>query len=193
MNCTISQNRTDNGGTITDARGAGIFCSTLSATVINTIIWGNTANGLPNTISGGSVSVSCSDIEGGWTGTGNISSDPQFVMPGYWSNNGTAYIGDDYWVPGDFHLQAISPCIDSGTSSSAPSIDTEGTPRPQGAGYDMGAYEYVAATLINLSSFNANPKAAEMITSLVKPNHSIDNRSIATYTVLKQKTAITLR
>ena len=143
MNCTISQNRTDNGGTITDASGAGIFGSIVSATVINTIIWGNTANGLPDTISSGSVSVSYSDIEGGWTGTGNISSDPQFVMPGYWSNNGTANIGDDYWVPGDFHLKAASPCIDSGTSSGAPSIDIEGTSRPQGAGYDMGAYEYI--------------------------------------------------
>jgi len=149
MNCTISQNRTDNDGSITNASGAGIFCDSASATVINTIIWGNTANGVPNTIhlkSGSSVSVSYSDIEGGWTGTGNIGSDPQFVMQGYWSNNGTAYIGDDYWVPGDFHLQAISPCIDNGTSSGAPSIDIEGTPRHQGAGFDMGAYEYAEPT-----------------------------------------------
>jgi nitrous oxidase accessory protein NosD len=86
MNCTISQNRTDNDGSITDANGAGIFCDAASATVTNTIIWGNTANGVSNTIgikSGGLVSVSYSDIEGGWTGTGNINSDPQFVMPGY--------------------------------------------------------------------------------------------------------------
>ncbi len=123
MNCTISQNRTDNGGTITDARGAGIFCG--PALVINTIIWGNTANGLPDTISSIFATVSYSDIEGGWSGTGNINSDPQFVMPGYWNNNGTASIGDDYWVPGDFHLQPVSLCIDSGTSSGAPSIDIE--------------------------------------------------------------------
>jgi hypothetical protein len=139
INCTISQNRTDNGGTITDASGAGIFGSIDQ--VINTIIWGNTANGLPDTISSIFVTVSYSDIEGGWSGAGNISSDPQFVMPGYWNNNGTASIGDDYWVPGDFHLKAASPCLDNGTSSGAPSIDIEKTPRPQGVGFDMGAYE----------------------------------------------------
>jgi len=152
MNCTISLNRTDNGGSITDARGAGIFCNSFSAIVVNTIIWGNTANGLPNTISGGSVSISYSDLEGGWTGTGNIGSDPQFAMPGYWNNNGTASIGDDYWIPGDFHLQAISPCVDSGTSSDAPSFDIEGTPRPQGAGFDMGAYELVTETTSTTTS-----------------------------------------
>jgi hypothetical protein len=161
MNCTISQNRADNGGTITDARGAGISCG--PALVINTIIWGNTANGLPDTISSIFVTVSYSDIEGGWTGTGNINSNPQFVMPGYWSNNGTVYTGDDYWVPGDFHLQAISPCIDSGTSNDAPSIDIEKTPRPQGAGFDMGAYEYGATTVISLSSLDAIPQSNKVV------------------------------
>ena len=42
---------------------------------------------------------------------------------------------------GDYHLQDGSPCIDKGTDL-GPSMDFDGIPRPQGAGYDMGAYEY---------------------------------------------------
>jgi len=43
----------------------------------------------------------------------------------------------------DLHLKAGSPAIDAGTSSGAPSVDFDGVSRPQGSGYDVGAYEYV--------------------------------------------------
>ena len=50
---------------------------------------------------------------------------------------------------GDYHLQASSPCIDKGTDLGAPSTDIEGTPRPKGLGYDIGAYEaYLLVALI---------------------------------------------
>ncbi|MCP5102716.1 MAG: BACON domain-containing protein, partial [bacterium] len=42
----------------------------------------------------------------------------------------------------DFHLQAGSPAIDAGSSTGAPSDDYEGNSRPQGSGYDIGAFEY---------------------------------------------------
>jgi len=45
----------------------------------------------------------------------------------------------------DYHLTQGSPCIDTGASTEAPSTDIEGTARPQGAGFDMGAYEYVGS------------------------------------------------
>jgi hypothetical protein len=48
----------------------------------------------------------------------------------------------------DFHLQPNSPAIDSGCSSGAPAFDVDDTPRPQGLGYDIGAYEYVLADKI---------------------------------------------
>ncbi|MCK5321573.1 right-handed parallel beta-helix repeat-containing protein, partial [Candidatus Pacearchaeota archaeon] len=41
----------------------------------------------------------------------------------------------------DFHLQDISPAKDVGASESSPSYDLEGNLRPQGSGYDIGAYE----------------------------------------------------
>jgi hypothetical protein len=53
--------------------------------------------------------VTYSDIEDGWTGTGNIDADPLFVDP---LNN-------------DFHLQAGSPCIDAGDPNSP--LDPDGT------------------------------------------------------------------
>jgi hypothetical protein len=42
---------------------------------------------------------------------------------------------------GDYHLQAGSPAIDKGFSTSAPLTDFDGKARPQGAGVDIGAYE----------------------------------------------------
>jgi GH43 family beta-xylosidase len=68
--------------------------------------------------------VSYSNVQYGYQGEGNISSDPKFVGNG------------------DYHLKQISPCIDSGASDNAPSTDIEGNSRPKGGGYDMGAYEY---------------------------------------------------
>ncbi len=44
---------------------------------------------------------------------------------------------------GDYHLQAGSPAIDAGSDlRGLVPDDFEGTSRPQGAGYDIGAYEY---------------------------------------------------
>jgi hypothetical protein len=42
----------------------------------------------------------------------------------------------------DFHLQENSPAIDAGESLSQVTYDLEGKARPQGAGHDIGAYEY---------------------------------------------------
>lgn len=42
---------------------------------------------------------------------------------------------------GDFHLRAGSPAIDTGSAAGAPSVDLAGTSRPQGAGFDIGAFE----------------------------------------------------
>ena len=56
---------------------------------------------------------------------GNISADPEFAS-----------------YPNDLHLTGQSPCIDQGTSASAPASDFDGNARPVGAGPDIGAYEF---------------------------------------------------
>jgi hypothetical protein len=43
---------------------------------------------------------------------------------------------------GDYHPLSTSPTIDRGTAQQAPLIDLDGKPRPSGAGFDIGAYEY---------------------------------------------------
>jgi Ca2+-binding RTX toxin-like protein len=46
---------------------------------------------------------------------------------------------------GDYHLTSGSAAIDSGTATDAPSTDLAGAARPQGAGVDIGAYEYMSS------------------------------------------------
>jgi hypothetical protein len=43
---------------------------------------------------------------------------------------------------GNYHLQASSPAIDKGTSMDAPPYDFDNYPRPFGAAYDIGPYEW---------------------------------------------------
>jgi hypothetical protein len=58
----------------------------------------------------------------------SVNADPQFV-------NAAAF---------DLHLLSTSPAIDRGVApgSSFVTIDFDGTPRPQGPAYDIGAYEF---------------------------------------------------
>jgi hypothetical protein len=108
-------------------------------TVTNTIVWGNTTNDAM--IGGpGALSVSYSDIEGGWAGIGNLDANPLFVNA---ANR-------------DYHLGAGSPCIDKGTAAGAPAMDIDGDPRD--AAPDMGAYERVQIrTFLPLSLRNFGP------------------------------------
>jgi parallel beta-helix repeat protein len=48
---------------------------------------------------------------------------------------------------GDYRLNSTSPAIDAGGAENAPDIDIEGTKRPQGAAWDVGAYEYGGGSL----------------------------------------------
>jgi hypothetical protein len=113
MNVTVADNSSPNFPVLA---GNGTW------TVTNTIVWGNTTPG--DMLGLGTFSVSYSDIEGGWEGTGNLNVDPQFVDP----------------ASGDYHLGVGSPCIDKGTPTGAPATDIEGTARD--AAPDMGAYEW---------------------------------------------------
>ncbi len=103
--------------------GGGVFCegASSSVTVTNSILWENSPDEVYQL--SGSLSIEYSNVQGGWTGTGNIDENPLFV-------------GVD-----DFHLSAGSPCIDSGTGAGV-SSDLDGDPRPFLLGVDMGADEY---------------------------------------------------
>jgi hypothetical protein len=62
----------------------------------------------------------------GGTVSNNLTTDPKFVNSA--ANN--------------FYLQSTSPAIDAGMTLTAVPIDFSNIPRPEGAGYDIGAYEY---------------------------------------------------
>jgi len=89
------------GGGGYSGRGGGILVGgSTTAFIRNNIVWANTqtiAGQIGNT-SGGLPVVTYSDVQGGYTGDGNIDSDP--------------FISDT-----SFYLQSASPCIDAGDSS----------------------------------------------------------------------------
>jgi parallel beta-helix repeat protein len=55
-------------------------------------------------------------------------------------------------VANDYHLSATSPAIDNGMSLTDVATDIEGNPRPQGSGWDIGAYESYTPTIIYVST-----------------------------------------
>jgi len=106
---TITENVADEGG--------GIAClETSSVTVVNCILWDDSASTGPEIVVGGPsvIDVTYSDVEGGWPGEGNIDQDPVFVLA----------------VRQDYRLLWESPCIDWGHPDS---LDPDGTRSDIGA------------------------------------------------------------
>ena len=114
----------------------GITCdSNSNVNLFNTIMWNDT----PPEISGSSVVVNYSDIQGGWAGTGNIDADPLFVDP----ENGDYHLS---WANFPIPDSTKSPCIDTGTPDTTGlnllPWDLDGNPRIVNCRIDMGAYEW---------------------------------------------------
>lgn len=141
VNCTVVYNTATNGS------GGGIYVLGSNynpgAKIINTIVWGNTAgDGGANlyTVSSGTLSVTYSDIQGGYSGTGNRNVAPGFVSAGTYN----------------YHLApGATCCVDLGTNAATnvyyasvfPLKDFEGDPRIYGTYADIGADEYFVASV----------------------------------------------
>ncbi|MGA1875297.1 MAG: LamG-like jellyroll fold domain-containing protein, partial [bacterium] len=131
ISCTFMNNTASNGGDgIFNEAEAGQSQSS-EIVITNSILWGS-AHQISNNGSG-QVSITYSDIQGGYSGEGNIDADPQFAL------------GDDP------HLTAGSPCIDAGDPSfiAEPNeTDLDGKSRVLDGDndgipvVDMGAYEF---------------------------------------------------
>jgi len=105
--------------TVTRAINQGIYIYDGESSIVsNNLLYGN-----------GSSPEYSGDLHlGGGSGSNNLTGvDPRFVNP----------------AGGDFRLQPGSPAIDAGMDlrSAGVTTDFEGTPRPQGAGFDIGADE----------------------------------------------------
>ncbi len=129
-NCTIAYNHaTDDGGAVIRLGGTVIL--------VNSIVWGNT-NGTEAAYAQfyGTVNVSYSVVEGGYSGTGNSDEYPVFKLTG----------------EHPYELCGVSDAVDSANTAAAnyPATDLLGTARydepaapNSGGGYaDMGAYEW---------------------------------------------------
>jgi len=117
---------------VSSGPGGGVYvdCENEIPEIRNCIVWANAAHSHHSLYSAGPGDpiVEYCDIEGGYAGTGNIDSPPEFVDP-------QAY---------DFHLKWSSPCKDRG-SNTAPGTgdaDFEGDPRIHDGTVDMGADEF---------------------------------------------------
>ena len=108
-NCTVYNNT---GGFLPNSWTAGGMGG---GTAVNCIFWGNSGHNGQQIDPGSSATVTYSIVQGGFTGTGNLNSDPLFV---------NASIGD-------FHLQTNSPARHSGDPTIL-NVD--------GSRSDMGAY-----------------------------------------------------
>jgi parallel beta-helix repeat protein len=111
---------------VSNTVGLALYDPAGQMTAMNSILW-NSGTAISST-TGASITLSYSNVQGGWPGPGegNINDDPQFRYPG----------------SADFRLRATSPCVDRAASHGAASVDLLGIARPQGEGYDMGAFEF---------------------------------------------------
>ena len=152
INCTIASNTTVSGGA-----GGAIYTRKPSTneysvfSIRNSIVWG--ANTASNEIDRSGTTqplplVSYSDIDqDGYAGSdGNLHADPLFADP----------------AGGNYRLQAGSPCLNAAADLDAPENDLDNALRPQGDGYDMGAYELAAAAVEALSAEDVSATSAAL-------------------------------
>lgn len=85
----------------------------------------------------------------GWNSSANAPINTNYNWTYYRTNTGkdANSIQSDPLLNSDFSLQASSPCINTGSTSTA-TVDFVGTSRPQGSANDMGAFEYIFSTLM---------------------------------------------
>jgi len=98
-NCTIANNTAD-------ASTGGIYTFVATVSLTNCIVWSNSGTQL--NLDTDSSATYC-DVQGGYTGTGNIDQNPLFI----------------YEVTGNYHLQQTSPCVDTASNTAASGITTD--------------------------------------------------------------------
>jgi len=123
--------------------GPGIPVAVTNSTILNTIIYGNTATNAANLLNIGTnvtYSYCCTFPGPDVGGVGNITNNPQLTPDG--------------------HLKASSPCIDAGTAADAPPADIDGEARcddPRHSNIvsivDIGADEFVDTDLDGMADY----------------------------------------
>lgn len=207
INCIFSGNRTT--GTLGWNGGGAVYNDNRSdAVLINCAFAGNSAvrgnalvcwsyeAGQPNKLravncilrDGGdevwnydasAISMTYSDVEGGFPGTGNIDADPMFVD----ADGADNIVGTE---DDDLQLTAGSPCIDTGDNAAVPaSVETDirGRPRIMNGRVDMGAYEAQAQVYVDKAVGNDLNDGLTPWTAFATIQKGI-NSALTGYTVL---------
>ena len=177
-NCTISGNSALNGNALACDSYQHKHPSNLQLT--NCILWDG-GNEIWNN-DGSTISINYSDVQGGYTGEGNIDADPCFVESGYWADANDPNIivepndPNAIWVDGDYYLLPDSLCIDAGDPNYIPEpdeTDIDGNPRVINGRIDMGAYEFwppIKATMkLTPQMLNCNSKGKYIKAHLTLP------------------------
>lgn len=129
-NCTIVGNAAN------DTNGGAIYNDGSNPTITNTVIWANVPANPFGSFNGGTPMVTYSTVQGGISGTGNGSADPNFTNIA--DPDGT----DNIWRTNDdgLRLACGSGAFNTGTTTSL-TTDILGASRNQQGGIDQGAYE----------------------------------------------------
>ncbi len=91
----------------------GAAVSTSGGSITNCILFGDNGTELSRTSTGSTAGTTTfCNIQGGYTGTGNVSIDPQFVHSPNLNSTPPDY--------GDLHLRTTSPLVRAGTTTGAP-------------------------------------------------------------------------
>jgi len=151
-NCTITGNIAEENGAALAASYSYVLDLPSVVDITNSIFWNGEDQIWNNDNS--TITITYSDVQGGWVGLGNIGVDPLFADPGYWDDNDTPGDElDDFWVDGDYHLASTggrwdpvaghwvkdgvtSPCVDRGD----PADPIGDEPEPNGGRINVGAF-----------------------------------------------------
>ena len=114
LQCTIADN--DRIGIMNNSAG--------TVNMANCIVYGHSVSQLwPNA----EINAIFSDVQNGYPGVGNIDANPLFADIATYN----------------YRIVFGSPCEDTGMNLPSVTNDLDGTFRPQGSGYDMGAFEVI--------------------------------------------------
>jgi chitodextrinase len=153
--------------TIVANGGAGIWSGGPASRMLvtNNIVAGNGGYGL-----------FCASDEGPVCGSNDIWNNEAGAYGGC-APGTTDFTGNPLFVDqaaGDWALRFGSPCIDAGTANGAPATDIEGTARPQGDGFDVGAYEFTAPAIEVWSDGIPIPAGSEYDVGMVAVGSAVE-------------------
>jgi hypothetical protein len=198
LNNTITKNKSTSSST-----AYAVYKSGAAPILRNNIVYENEDNtgghaATDNAITGMDMQYSC--VEGGYTGTGNISSSPLFKNP--YAIAGVGININNY----NYSLQSTSSCIDAGSAitlnQDLPQTDLIGKTRIYSSAIDMGAYEDKSALAVcgtlatneiwdaNIININCNVVIPSGVKVVIAPGTIVNFNGFYSITVLGALQAI---